>query len=210
MTGPPPSSRDKVAAQRARERAGGGGRLDQLENLVERIEAEVGRDLDEDRPVVVVGLLQRGEDFCQRGFVLQLPEIRRVRRADVDDKKVSEIFQQLKRVPVIGGRIGERRDFGFAEVDADRVAWPGAGVVPVAQPLSHRVRAGIVEAHAVDKRLVLDHAKHSRLRIAWLPALRDATQLAEAKAQRGPHRQRRASLVHAGSEADRVGEFKPE
>jgi hypothetical protein len=40
--------------------------------------------------------LQRRENFIKRGFVLKLAQIRRVRRADVDDKKIREVAQNAK------------------------------------------------------------------------------------------------------------------
>ena len=72
-----------------------------------------------------------------------------------------------------------------------------------------RVDAVVVEAEAVDHRLVLGQAEHARLRIARLRPRRDRADLDEAEAQRQQRVDVRAVLVQAGGQADRVGNVRP-
>ena len=67
---------------------------------------------------------------------------------------------------VILSGFGEGSDFGLAEIDADWMFWPASLMATFREPVSHRLRAGIVEAHAIDERLVKHGAEHARRDLA--------------------------------------------
>src|ERR1035437_7284807 len=137
-----------------------------------------------------------------------MPQVWRVRRTDVDDKKIREVAQDAERICVIPGGFFERCDFGFAEVDADGMIRPATGFFPFREFLRHGFRAGIIEAHAVDDGFVGDGAEHPGLGIARLRVPRHAAEFAETETERGPAGNGGGVLVHAGGEADRIGKVQ--
>ena len=98
----------------------------------------------------------------------------------------------------------ERRDLRLTKVDADRVVRPAALFAPCSESLGQCALTTIVEAHAVDERLVSDGPEHARLRIARLRVPRHTAQPAESETKRPPDRDGSSLLVHSGSEADGV------
>ena len=87
---------------------------------------------------------------------------------------------------------------------------PASERAPVRKTVGEGFRAGIVEPHAIDERLIGHGAEHARHGIARLRVPCDAAKFAEAKAERRPHGCGGGLLVHAGSEADWIGELQPE
>ena len=154
--------------------------------------------------------LQRGKDFIERRLVLQLAQVGRVRRTDVDDKEIREVAQNAEGVGVILGGLVQRRDLGFAEVDAHGMGGPAAGFFPFGEFLRHGFRAGIVEAHAVDDGLV---GIARNMRGGGLPGCGcqvtppSSLNPKPSAAQRGHGG---SVLVHAGREADGIGEGEAE
>jgi hypothetical protein len=157
-----------------------------------------------------VHFLKCGEDFIERGFVLQLAEVGRVGRADVDDEEIRVRPEEAERAGVILGGGLERGDFGFAEVDADGMRGPAPQRAPVRELLREGFGAGIVEAHAVDERFVGDGAEHARGGIAGLRVPGDAAEFTEAEPERGPDGRGGGVFVHARGEPDGVAELQAE
>ena len=78
-----------------------------------------------------------------------------------------------------------------------------------AQVARDRLRAGVVEAHPVDERLVVAEPEEARPRVPGLRERRDGPDLGEAEAQRGPAAQRDGVLVEAGAQPHAAAEAKP-
>ena len=183
---------------------------DEFQDFIQRLKGQVGRHFHQDGFARNVQLLHRGKNLIQRRLVLQLPEIRRVRRTDVHHKKIREVAQRVEGTGVIARRFVQRRDLGFAEVDADGMVRPASGFFPLGKFFRHRLCAGIIETHAVDDGFVGDRAEHPGRRIAGLRVPRHAAEFREAEAERGPAGNGRRVFIHARREADRVRKFQTE
>ena len=155
-------------------------------------------------------LLQCRENFVQRGLVLELAQIRRIGRTDVDHKKIRVRAEDAKRVGIILSGAFQRRNFRFAKIDANGMVRPAAGGAPFGQSRRDGFRARIVEAHAIDECCVGHRAKHPGRGIARLRMPGHSAEFDEAEAQRLPHRDRRRVFVHAGGQADRIGKSQTE
>ena len=77
--------------------------------------------------------------------------------------------------------------------------------VPLSQCLRDGFGTGIVEAHAVDQRAIVDGAKHARCVITRLRVLRHAAQFGKAEPQPFPHWYGGRVFVHPGREPDGIG-----
>jgi len=97
---------------------------------------------------------------------------------------------------VVGSGV-ERRLLVLPDVDEKRNAVEGG------DPLRHRVRAVVVEAHAIDERALFGITEKPRSRIARLRPRRHRADLDEAEAERGEERHHQRVLVEAGGDADR-------
>src|SRR5947209_13570324 len=132
--------------------AGDVARASQFENLIQRLKSKIWRDFDQN------GLgsrgrlefLNTGQNFIQRCFVLELAEIQRVGRTDIDDEEIRVTAEKTKGVGVIFRRFFQRRDFGFAEINPDGMFGPAPEGAPFGKRLSNGFRAGIVTSHAVN------------------------------------------------------------
>src|SRR2546426_1560241 len=85
---------------------------------------------------------------------------------------------------------------------------PTAKRAPMSKFLGDGFGAGIIEAHAVNDRLIAWHPEQAWLRIAGLRMPGDGAQLSEAETERGPNWDRIGVFVHAGSQAKWVWEFE--
>jgi hypothetical protein len=122
----------------------------------------------------------------------------RVRRADVDD----HVVRERREVPRARREVGDRLGFGdalrLADVDADdRIRRT------THEPARSRRSAVVVEAHAIDERLVARQPEQPRLRIAGLRLRGHGADLDEAKAEREHLAHVLRVLVEAGGEAER-------
>src|SRR5258706_3855603 len=89
------------------------------------------------------------QNLLQSRLILKLPQVRRIRRTDVDHKKIRVFAKRSERVGVIFGRVLQRGDFGFAEIDADGMFGPAPKRAPLRQLLRDSFGAGVVESHAI-------------------------------------------------------------
>lgn len=121
-------------------------RDDEFEDFIQRGEGEVGGDFDKDGGRGWrLDFLEGGEDFVKGGFVLKLAEVGGVGRADVDDKKIGEGTEEAEGIGVVLGGAGQRSNFGLAEIDADRMGGPEAGLFPAGEGGGEGLGAGVVE-----------------------------------------------------------------
>src|SRR3984893_13724471 len=106
---------------------------------------------------------------------------------------------------IIVGRVFDRRDFRFTEIDTDRDLRPATAAAQFAEPGRDDIGAVIVEAKPIDERLLLWIAKDPWPRISRLRFCRDRADFHEAKAERGEGRDCHAVFVEAGGESDEIG-----
>jgi hypothetical protein len=177
------------------------------------IVGEVGRDLQQQRSRGDAGgageaailVLHGGEQRRELRLGLQVAQTGRVRRADVEDEIVGEAVQRAQaRAVVVRGAL-ERRGLRLAEVDAERHRRPSRGE-PRRQRARHRVGAVVVEAQAVDQRVLGRQPEEAGRRVPGLGQGGDGAELGEAETERGPDVRKRAVLVEAGGEPERVRE----
>ena len=90
----------------------------EVRELVELLFGEVGRELDQHGAVRLPP--HRGDQLAQVLDRLQVPQPGVFGRADVDDHEVRVRREQLRRGPVVGGRVLQRRDLRLADVDRRR------------------------------------------------------------------------------------------
>ena len=82
----------------------------------------VGRDFQEQGFGVggrAVEILEGGEEAAEVVGLGEVAQAGGVGGADVDDKKITQRVEDFQGAEVIGGRVGQGGDLGFAEVDAD-------------------------------------------------------------------------------------------
>lgn len=124
-------------------------RTDEFENLIERFKSKIRRNFHQDglelrslgSPCLLrMYLLERGENFIERGPVLELPEIRCVRRTDINYEEVSVRPEHVEGIGVIVRRFFERGDLGLAEINADRMVRPANLFAPSGESLGQRER----------------------------------------------------------------------
>ena len=154
-----------------------------MNDIVEFGQAQIGCDLEQHRRIAGVRAhpLARvdhlGQEIVERGRLLQVAQARRIRRRYIDGEIARhrrEDFDQLDviRDAIIGILVG-------ADIDADDAAEMRAP----GQPPQHRLRAVIVETHAVDDGLVALQPEQPRPRIAGLRLRRHRADFNEAETQ---------------------------
>ena len=148
--------------------------------------------------------------FIERLFLLQVAQARRVRRADVEHDVISEFVQAPKRIKVILDGVFERSGFRFADVDADGDSRPAPARPQFRQTLRDDIGAVIVEAEAIDERLLHGITKDSRPRISRLRLRGDGADFDETETERFPRGERDAVLVEAGRETDWIRKVQAE
>src|SRR5690606_31853706 len=145
------------------------------------------------------------EDGAQRLRRLQRAQARRVRRRDVDDEIVSDVFQRLERIEVVARRLLLRGVFVFSEVEPQ-----GAGTE--AEPgVAARGGGGarVVEAHAVDEGARARQPEEARPGIARLRTRGDGPDLHGAEAEREKARGQAVALVESRGDPDRGWKIEP-
>src|SRR5438477_2905459 len=88
------------------------------------------------------------------------------------------------------------------------MARPAPERAPLSQFLGHHFSARVVKAHAIYQRFISNGSENPGRRVARLGMPGDAAQFTEPEAQGSPHRQGLGRLVHAGCEANGVGELQ--
>ncbi len=173
-----------------------------LDNGLDLTILKVGRDLQEDRIVAGraglqhrPGLGQTAQQFLQRRPGLQGAQARRVGRGDVGGEIVRQPPQAGQAGDIVLDAVG--RVLVGPDIGPDIAMAAGAP----RQAFGEDLKPLVVEAHAVDHRLVLRQAKQARARIAVLRQGRDSARLdkAEAGGQHGVGHL--GVLVEAGGQA---------
>ena len=152
-----------------------------------------------------------GKQRAQRLDSLQGAQTRSVRGGDVDDQVVCLRCQGAGRDQVVLDSVLELNDLGLADVHADDRAYSAAvfGFEVCAGGGNARAcRCGtvVVEAHAVDDRLIFHEAEKARLRVAGLRLTGNSTDLDVAEADTSQRGNALTALVEACSQAERRGE----
>ncbi|MNE73165.1 hypothetical protein D3C80_1691600 [compost metagenome] len=110
-------------------------------------------------------LLHLREQLRQLTAMLQTAQVRRVRRADINHKKITVRIQRADTLAVILMRCFIRS--GFVAPDIDRYRY--SALLKPFQAIRHRLSAFIIEAHPVDERFVRNQAEQSWTVVARLP-----------------------------------------
>ena len=190
----------------------------QAGDVVDVLIAEVRGDLDQQRNVAAgrfVCFLPHGRQQRPQGLhVLQQPEPRRVRGADVDHEVVGGRREAAGADEVVLHGVLELHHLALADVHADHGTDLG---VPALQggpgglePGRHGGGAVVVESHPVDDGPVLDEPEQPRLLVAGLGLAGDGADLDVAEAEFGQGLDAVAFLVEAGGEAERRRERQAE
>ena len=177
---------------------------------VELLRVEVRGDFEEEGSASLVPLLKAIEDLRKAGAFLELAEARGVRGADVDHKIIGDLLERVVKRRIVLDRVRHRGMAVLPKVHPDGKRGPPAAFPEVEQPRADRCRAGIVEAHAVDDRLLTDEAKQAR---AWVTALGqggDRSDFHEAEAERVPEGDQPRVLVEPGGKTHRRREIESE
>lgn len=141
-----------------------------FDHFVDLFVAQVGRNFQQDRAVVVLSAAkvdQPFEQFFEVFLVLQAREVRYVRAAHVDDEVVDVFVQAAEQAQVVGRGFFVRGQRVFAEVPAqhDRMP-PVVEAVAAVQPVHGARHALVVETHAVDQRVVHRQPEQPRFRVS--------------------------------------------
>ena len=150
-------------------------------------------------------LLHRRENRTKSLHGLQVAKARSVGRRDVDHHVVGQIAELAGGIAVIVDGALQRHDLGLAQVDAD-----DAVAAPVAEVDRHQVRAGVVEAHAVQQRTIVLEPEQARLRVARLGKRGDGAQLGVPEADVRPAIRGGGGLVEARRQPQGTGEIHAE
>ena len=190
--------------------------LGQGRHLDDVLVDQVGCDLDGEGYVAVGAdavclLAHGGEQRAQRLDSLQGAQTRSVRGGDVDDQVVCLRCQGAGRDQVVLDSVLELNDLGLADVHADNRAYDAAVFgfeVCAGGGYARACRCGtvIVEAHAVDDRLIFHEAEEARLRVAGLRLTGNGTDLDVAEADTSQRGNALAALVEARGQAEGRGE----
>ncbi len=142
---------------------------------------------------------QRAKGFCS----LQVAQLFRVRRRDVDGQEVCSMPGNAHDLREIGTAVGAV--LVRADVQTDRNAlWIGAGACGKAR--GDHLGAFVVEAETVDDRAVFAQAEQARFRIAGLRARVAAPTSIKPKPHASVPGRARAFLSETGGEADGIGQ----
>src|ERR1700730_13915657 len=133
---------------------------------------------------------------------MQSAQPRRIRRRHVDGEIGRDRREDLDQFDIIVDAVGAI--LVGPDVDADNAAEMRAA----GQPPQHRIAAVIVEAHAVDHRLVALQPEQPRPRVAYLRLRRHRPDFDEAEAQPQQRVRNLRTLVEARGYADRIGKVQ--
>src|ERR1700730_2070295 len=178
--------------------------LTRRDNIAELGERKVGLNFYQNR---FRGAIFRGyslEQDRQQLALLERAQARRIRRADVENEVVGEIPQPAKRLQVIVRRLVNGREFGFANVDADRNCRPATAFAQPAQTVGHDIGAVVVEAETINQRLLLAVAENARPRISRLRLGRYGPDFDETETKRRPGRKSDTVFIEAGGQTNRI------
>ena len=179
---------------------------------------QVGRDLEEKRhlPAVLGGQLalarlQRRQQGIQRGLALQLAQVLGVGAGDVHRHVVGVGVHAGQADQIVVGGALDRRGRVLADVKTQNHAltliWQARGAMKtrVFDVADEGVQPLVVEAQAVDQRVLGRQAEHAWLGVAGLRQRRDGAHLdkAEAHGRQGVDGAR--VLVQPRGQADAVG-----
>src|SRR6266403_944757 len=146
-----------------------------------------------------------GKQLIQQFLVLELSQAGRVRRTDVDDKKIGSVAERMDRGRIILASVRQIHVAVFSDVDTDQdaVRWPW-------DARRDGVRAVIVESHPVNEGALFNLAKKSWSLSAGLRTRGHAADLRKAKPKRGPQFQAKRVLVIARGETDGIWKLDAE
>ena len=136
---------------------------------------------------------------------LERAEPRRIRAGDIDRGERGMRRQDAERRDVILGCTLVRSVLVAADVDAD-------GPWKRRQPpelLRHRRRAGVVEAHPVDDRALIDEPEQAGPFVSRLGPGGNRSDLHPAEPQAEPARSKDLALVHTGRQTERGRKIDP-
>ena len=172
---------------------------------------EIRGDFEQQRnPLAVLGgefLLLLFENVQQPGAgfrALEVAQAGRVRRGQIHGHVVGHRIGFAQADQIIVRRVFIRRVFVFPDVEAD----DSMKRFRRADVLDADVDAWIVEAHAVDDRLLLDQAEQPGFRVSRLRTRGDRAHFNAAEAQAAERVDRVSFLVQASGEADSVRKFQ--
>ena len=101
---------------------------------------------------------------------LKFAQSRRIRRADVERNVIGKLAELTETMEIILRRFFQRRRFRFADVDPDpAVLRPASASAQFSQARRNCIRAVVIEAEAVDERLLLRETEDAWSRISGLP-----------------------------------------
>ena len=141
---------------------------------------------------------------------LQGAKSRRVWRADIDCNVIREGRELAERVKIILGRLFERRDFRFPDVDTDWNLRPAFALSQSPQSIGHHIGAIVIETESINQCLLLRVTEDSRLRIPRLRFGGHSSDFDKAEAQRGPCGKRDPVLIEARGQPDRIAKGQAE
>ncbi len=170
------------------------------DDIVERHQVDVGRDLDQHRsthgaPIARVD--DARDELVERVALLQIAQARRVGRRDVDGEIARDVGERPHAEHIVGYAVD-----GILvgpDVDAENAAGPAAR-----EPCMSRFIALIVEAQAIDERLVAGQSKQPWARVARLRARRESADLDKAEAGRQQPARDLRILVEPRRQSERV------
>ena len=213
----PPVSRASSFSRRLAGRLDGGVRHDQRvdaptkrrrDHGVERLERDVGGDLEEHRTARVAGFVARvdaaGKEVIEEGLALQVAQSRRVRRGHIDRHEVDKARQPFDAAHVVGDAVA--RVLVGADIHPDDAGTPAPG----GKTPQCRFETVAVEPEPVDDRLVALQTEETRSRIARLRKRDDAAEFDKAEAERQELVWNLALLVEACRKTDGVRKPSPE
>jgi len=137
--------------------------------------------------------------------LLQLAQVRRVRRADVDRDIVGNVVHRIEAGEVIRNRLFDRDAARLADVDAEDAIGP----MP-SQVISDSFSADVIEAEAIDQRAIFRQTKHARLGTSGLRFICDGADFDESKTERAKFADVTPVLIKACRQSDRVSKLKAE
>ena len=183
---------------------------DRLDLLV----LKVRRDLEHQRDILAVLVgeprlfgFQLAEQRVQRVVLLQFAQVLGVRAGNVDRHVARGVINPVEADQVVIDGFLDRRVEVLADINAEDAA--GLGELRLCDVGQQLVDAVVVEAHAVDDRLLLRDAEHAWLGVARLRARCHRADLDEAEAEARQRVDVLTVLVESCGEADRIGEGEP-
>ena len=122
--------------------------------------------------------------LIQRLFVLQSPQIRRIRRRDVDHKIVHLVKKGFKTNFVVPKRFFIGRYFVFTNIATNNDPLSIIMCFSICfKPFHQFINTFIVETHAVYQSIIIGQTEKTRLRVAVLGLRCDCSNFYKTKAQ---------------------------